>query len=1126
MADVLPSRARPRGRVRRAADPVLVGCFVLLLAFPVLATLAANNQPRPPRAAAAIEVPQGAGASLKPRVLPAFTTEPDLTAALASTPAMQAAVAERLTAAFGPGRGAALLRLAQTADVNLDASNSIDAAQVSYPFRYPRIDRVLAGAQFDPAAANNAAALLILATAREGGWETISGDFQHAAKVAFAILDRARAGGDCLPQLNLAFLLSTDANSRDADVAREAEAAARDCPGDPTPLWLLGEYQSQRVEAYSFNKSTGGMVEVPDPLRRPLATFARLQRRWPRSALGWAGAGDTELRLAYQLDARAPFGAREHFTRALALYRAARSVDDDPNLAAGEARALAGLHRYAEAAAAQASAVTKSDQNAPLLARQVEYLEQARRFDRAADAAGQLEADPALAPLRSLLPKIFNVSSDRLLTEDALGPVSTGSDRMRAVELSVGPPPGGAGSGGADLSFIPLYRNQPALTGYDRWCPGWERRRDLVLAGKAEEALNGLPATFRDVRPWVDRECPLGSEGVPLLRAIALLESGDRSGALAAAKPLKQRGDRAPGAVLEDADQDLWRFAGNDRRAARAAARWMDDVPADADAPDRAGEIAFLAGDYAAAARWFGRAISNTRATYGGWTSREARSLLKRGVALGRLGDDDRALAALAAADEVGTRMEGFGRSNTDLYTQGVEGAWYSYHARAQAGDIALRTRRYRLAAEYYDSAEDRVPTLNTDLAQFDAKEPLVRPEVLHNNRALAEIKVRHPRTALAAARQAVAADAADPLFRETEGFALQRLGRTREAVSAYRIGLAADPTMYPAWNDLGVQLTKQGHPGAAVDALRRAVGAEKDYALGWFNLGVAQEDRGPLDLAAAQGAFGRAFALDERLRDRPHDPIPDDAVYITQLDLSKPLPPEWGFNHTQERAPVVAAGFAVVLLLGLRLARGFSATGGRAGPATQLLETGRAWLDRLPAALRYMPAAVAVVVTIALFVWPLVRTGGAALSSVLLLTSGVALLVTIVMRVRVLAARAANVTLEQRSWGPAVGFGVVTAAFGVPWAPLPVARTSRPAAAVHWLGPVLLAGTALALLLLAAWMKVPMTRTLGGAALVMAASMLVPIEPLDGAAVAKGTGTAVTLAVLGTGTLLLVGLI
>ena len=108
-------------------------------------------------------------------------------------------------------------------------------------------------------------------------------------------------------------------------------------------------------------------------------------------------------------------------------------------------------------------------------------------------------------------------------------------------------------------------------------------------------------------------------------------------------------------------------------------------------------------------------------------------------------------------------------------------------------------------------------------------------------------------------------------------------------------------------------------------------------------------------------------------------------------------------------------------------------------------------------------------------------------------------------MRARQLTARAAGVALEQRTWSPAVAFGAVTAAVGVPWAPLPVARTADPAPAVHWIGPILLAGTALLLLVLAALLQVPLTRALGAAALVMAASMLVPIAPLDGAAVATG---------------------
>ena len=253
--------------------------------------------------------------------------------------------------------------------------------------------------------------------------------------------------------------------------------------------------------------------------------------------------------------------------------------------------------------------------------------------------------------------------------------------------------------------------------------------------------------------------------------------------------------------------------------------------------------------------------------------------------------------------------------------------------------------------------------------------------------------------------------------------------------------------------------------------------------------------------------------------------PSPDDAVYFTQLDLSKPLPAEWSFNSTQERAPVAAAGFAVALLLGLQLARGLAATSA-ASPAGRVLGTAGGWLDRWPAPIRFAPSAVAVAVTIGVFLWPLVRTGGASLASVLLLAAGLALLITMMMRARQLAARRAGVKLEQRTWGPAVVFGVATTALGVPWAPLPVARTAKPVPAVHWSGPIVLAGAALLLLVLSAWLNVAVTRTLGAAAIVMAASMLVPVEPLDGAAVAKGTGTAAALALAATGTLLLVGLV
>jgi len=55
----------------------------------------------------------------------------------------------------------------------------------------------------------------------------------------------------------------------------------------------------------------------------------------------------------------------------------------------------------------------------------------------------------------------------------------------------------------------------------------------------------------------------------------------------------------------------------------------------------------------------------------------------------------------------------------------------------------------------------------------------------------------------------------------------------------------------------------------------------------------------------------------------------------------------------------------------------------------------------------------------------------------------------------------------------------------------------------------------------------VPVARNLGAAALVMTASLLTPVKPLDGATIsAASAGTLPSIAVLGTAVLLLLGLL
>ncbi len=447
--------------------------------------------------------------------------------------------------------------------------------------------------------------------------------------------------------------------------------------------------------------------------------------------------------------------------------------------------------------------------------------------------------------------------------------------------------------------------------------------------------------------------------------------------------------------------------------------------------------------------------------------------------------------------------------------------AYLSYNARLQAGDTYLRAGRYADALEQYAAARERERVLSG----VQPGEPMRRPEVLDNNQALVEIRVGNRRAALQAIRRAVQADPLNPIFLQNLGLALERLKLSEQSVAAYRAAVDSDPTMFPAWNDLGVVLAGQGRLKEAAVAFRHAVGVRSDYALGWFNLGVALERMGFRHALASEGAFARAFRADPELRGRTRTFVADDDLYFTTLDLSKPLPPKWEFASTQERTPLAVVGLGLALLFGLQFGRSALAPG-MGSQAKRWLELGRDSLARLPSAFTSTTAWVAVAATVVVFLLPLLRSQNRSLTSGLLLVIGLMALIVIVLRSRVLVARRAGVTMRQRGWTPGIVVGLGAAAAGLGWAPLPVVETDRPVPAVHWIGPVVTGAVALCLLTLGVGFGVPTTQALGTAALVMTASLLTPIEPLDGSYVAKGpAGVAATLALLAAAVFLLLGL-
>ena len=393
---------------------------------------------------------------------------------------------------------------------------------------------------------------------------------------------------------------------------------------------------------------------------------------------------------------------------------------------------------------------------------------------------------------------------------------------------------------------------------------------------------------------------------------------------------------------------------------------------------------------------------------------------------------------------------------------------------------------------------------------------------MLNNNAALAYLGLGDTSTAATLEKKALAADPEDPVFLMTAGFIADRAGRIAQAARYDREALDSDPGAFPAANDLGVELTREHQDGAATEALQQAVGASPGYALGWFNLGVAESKLGPSHLLAAQGAFAMASSLDPALQDRRHEMTIDASVYRTALDLSKPLPPRWSISQLEQPVPAAAAGLLAIVVLGLGLAR---ATGhGGSALAAQWLDPLSDRLQSAPLLRRLHHPGWSLAATAASFLFAYFRRG-AGPTEVVAYIAGVLVLAFLAVGARVFLARSRRIAITQETWSPGLAFGLVTGAAGLPWAPLPVVRADGKDSLkvkVHLTAPITLAALSALLFMESAWLHTPVTESWAIAALIMSASTLLPVGPLDGAQLGK---TAVLAAVGVLGGALLVGL-
>ena len=1019
-------------------------------------------------------------------------------------------------AALGRSDALALMALLNSKNYLANDLAGYSTGTVNYPYQYPPLSAVLdhaPPASFASGGTALGAALTVLAAQpQSNNFQTFAGAISNAAPAAYGVLNRARADGGCAPQLDLLLLLTADQITvLDADqstsggvlsqvLSQEERRTETACPHDPTPGWLVG--QSQLRTVVFADSATFADPHVVAALRAANTIFSHLAAEYPRDTGVLTGLGDSFLRDGTDLRSSEPFTARQDFRSAIAEYNRASALGDERDAAPGVARALIGLGAPAAAALLLAPLARSSGDPGQLLELLIEAYEAAHDFGPAVAAAqrlGQL-GSASYPDGNALIPVPLTGSVDSL--DDVSLPLSFGVGRLTPLRAEL-IPPGGAGGSVQDLSFIPEYRDDAGVTGTQPSCPSWTWARDELLLGHAAMALANWPTQFTNVRPG-GGYCAQSDK----LTFIADTEAGQQPDQNA------MKSDGITSDDIADAWQNLQRWAGNLTAAKQAAGQWQKARGDTSAMPAlRLGEIDFLMHQYNDAAAEFGLAARRFRLLSYNNDLAVDQAELDRGAALFAARRTAEAIQTLRPLDLIGTQGYSYQNSpsvqNSDV---ALQFAAVSYYACEQLADYESESGNLYAAVEDYTNALDWVPQLEDGSG--------ILPEALNNNAALAYLGVGDTSTAAALESKALAADPEDPVFLMTAGFIADRAGRVAQAARYDREALYSDPGAFPAANDLGVELTREHQNGAAAEALRQAVGASPDYALGWFNLGVVESKLGPSHLLAAQGAFAVAYSLDPALQDRRHEMTIDASVYRTALDLSKPLPPRWSISQLPQPAPAAAVGLLVLVTLGLGLAK---ATGhGGSVLAAQWLDPLSDRLQSAPLLRRLHYPGWSLAATAASFLLTYLRRG-AGPTEVVAYIAGVVVLGLLAVGARVLLAWRLRIAITQESWSPALAFGLVTGAVGLPWAPLPVVRADgKDNSKVHLAAPITLAVLSALLFVESVWLHTPVTESWAVAALIMSASTLLPVGPLDGAHLGKAGVLAATGVVGGA---LLVGL-
>jgi tetratricopeptide (TPR) repeat protein/Zn-dependent protease len=162
--------------------------------------------------------------------------------------------------------------------------------------------------------------------------------------------------------------------------------------------------------------------------------------------------------------------------------------------------------------------------------------------------------------------------------------------------------------------------------------------------------------------------------------------------------------------------------------------------------------------------------------------------------------------------------------------------------------------------------------------------------------------------------RAALAVDPDNPIVLMNSGWAAQATGDDATATGLLSHAVRSDPTLFPAFNDLAVLAVRAGQPEAAARHFERAIALNPHYDLALWNLGVLSMET-PGGIPRGQALLARAIAANPQLKGEPADYLTDQRIYTVAVSSGAKA-----FNTSYSLGMAVVGSVGLLALVGVGL--------------------------------------------------------------------------------------------------------------------------------------------------------------------------------------------------------------